>query len=142
MTDLIHEIDGTREVFDWCHDHPGIDYVLDKGIDQTLAHEQAMVQQIIDRFADDERFTVYGTRDAKKRVGTISLNIEGFDAPDVGSILDDSFEIAVRPGLHCAPYIHRQLGTFPDGAVRISPGAFNTDEQLATLIDALDQIAG
>jgi len=120
----------------------GIDHVLDTGMDKTLAHEQAMVRQLIDRFTDDERFAVYGTRDASKRVGTLSLNVVGFDAPDVGSILDDSFEIAVRPGLHCSPYIHRELGTFPDGAVRISPGAFNTQEDVDTLIDALDQIAG
>ncbi len=120
----------------------GIDYVNQHDMAQTLVHEQAMVQKLIDRFADDERFTVYGTRDASKRVGTFSLNINGFDAPDVGSILDDSFNIATRPGLHCAPYTHRRLGTFPDGAVRISPGAFNTEEQLDKLIDALDQIAG
>jgi len=120
----------------------GIDYVNKQGLGATLAHEQQMVQSLIDRFVDDERFTVYGTRDAKRRVGTLSLNINGFDAPDVGSILDDSFQIAVRPGLHCAPYTHQRLGTFPDGAVRVSPGAFNTTEQLDQVIDALDQIAG
>jgi cysteine desulfurase / selenocysteine lyase len=120
----------------------GVDYVNQQGIGKALAHEQQMVQTLIDRFADDERFTVYGTRDAKRRVGTVSLNITGYDAPDVGSILDDSFQIAVRPGLHCAPYTHRRLGTFPDGAVRISPGAFNTGDELARLLDALDQIAG
>ncbi|NBC10453.1 MAG: aminotransferase class V-fold PLP-dependent enzyme [Planctomycetes bacterium] len=120
----------------------GIDYVLEHGMDNTLAHEQAMVAALIERFADDERFTIYGTRDATKRVGTLCLNIADYDAPDVGSILDDSFEIAVRPGLHCSPYAHRALGTFPDGAVRISPGPFNTQEQLDQLIEALDQIAG
>ncbi len=120
----------------------GIDHVLQHGMDNTLAHEQAMVRAILERFAGDERFTIYGTRDASKRVGTISLNIVGYDAPDVGSILDDSFEIAVRPGLHCSPYAHRALGTFPDGAVRISPGPFNTQDQLDQLIEALDQIAG
>ncbi len=120
----------------------GIDYVNQHGMDATLRHEQAMVQTIIDRFKEDERFIIYGTRDASRRVGTVSLNIQGFDAPDVGSILDDSFNIAVRPGLHCAPYTHRRLGTFPDGAVRISPGPFNTDEHLDQLLDALDQIAG
>ncbi len=120
----------------------GVEYVNQQGIGKALAHEQAMVQTLIDRFADDERFTVFGTRDAKRRVGTLSLNITGYDAPDVGSILDDSFQIAVRPGLHCAPYTHRRLGTFPDGAVRVSPGAFNTDEQINQLIEALDQIAG
>ena len=60
----------------------------------------------------------------------------------MGTILDDSFDIAVRPGLHCAPYAHKQVGTFPAGSVRISPGAFNTNEELDQLLDALDQIAG
>jgi selenocysteine lyase/cysteine desulfurase len=120
----------------------GLDYVLGHDMTQSLAHEQAMVKAIIDRFGGDGRFTIYGCQDASRRVGTLSLNIQGYDAPDVGSILDDSFQIAVRPGLHCSPYVHRQQGTFPDGMVRISPGVFNTQEQLDTLIDALDQIAG
>ncbi len=119
-----------------------MDYLAEHPIDQHLQHEQAMCAKIIDRFGDDERFVIYGPKDASRCVGTLSLNVVGFDAPDVGSILDDSFEIAVRPGLHCAPYTHRQLDTFPDGMVRISPGAFNTDDELDQLIEALDQVAG
>jgi len=120
----------------------GIDHVLERGMGNTLAHEQALIAALIERFSDDPRFTIYGTHDASKRVGTLSLNLADYEASDVGSILDDSFEIAVRPGLHCSPYAHRALGTFPDGAVRISPGPFNTAEQLDQLIEALDQIAG
>lgn len=120
----------------------GLDHVLAHDPAATLAHEQKMVAAILDRFGSDERFTFYGSRDASRRVGTLSLNIRGYEAPDVGSILDDSFEIAVRPGLHCSPYIHRRLGTFPNGAVRISPGPFNTDADLAALLDALEQVAG
>jgi len=120
----------------------GLDYLEQRPMADVLAHEQAMVRAVIDRFADDERFTVYGTPDASKRVGTVSLNIVGYEPADVGSILDDSFEIAVRPGLHCAPYAHRRFDTFPAGAVRISPGPFNTDEQLRQLLDALNEIAG
>lgn len=120
----------------------GVDYVLEKGMGNIRKHEQSMVQTIIDRFKTDERFTIYGTHDAGKRVGTLCLNINGYEPSDVGSILDDSFDIAVRPGLHCAPYAHKHVGTFPTGSVRISPGAFNTDEELDQLIDALDQIAG
>lgn len=120
----------------------GVDYVQAHDMAATLRHEQQMIAAILDRFGHDTRFTIYGSRDASRRVGTLSLNIAGYEAPDVGSILDDSFEIAVRPGLHCAPYIHRRLGTFPGGAVRISPGPFNTDQELAALLDALDQVAG
>jgi selenocysteine lyase/cysteine desulfurase len=108
----------------------------------TLAHEQAMVRTIIDTLDDDGRFTVYGTRDANKRVGTVSINIAGYEATDVASILDDSFDTAVRSGLHCAPYCHKAIGTFPGGAVRISPGPFNTDDEVAALLEALRQIAG
>ncbi len=101
-----------------------------------------MVGKLMDRLGDDARFTLYGCLDPAKHVGALSLNVAGYEASDAGSILDDSFEIAVRPGLHCAPYCHRRLGTFPSGTLRISPGPFNTDAELNALIEALDQIAG
>lgn len=119
----------------------GIDYVNTKPLADTLAHEQALVQQVIDFVGSDDRFTLYGNTDAKSRVGTVTFNVKDMDAPDIGSILDDSFEIAIRPGLHCAPYAHRRFGTFPTGSIRVSPGAFTTGDEVAQLIDALDQIA-
>lgn len=118
-----------------------IDYVTSHDMDATLAHEQALVKRIIDRFSDDARFQFIGSLDAAKHVGTVSFNVEGYEASDVGSILDDSFEIAVRPGLHCAPYLHHRFGTHPSGAVRISPGVFNTEADVDTLLDALDEMA-
>ncbi len=119
-----------------------LDFINAPPLAKTLAHEQAMVAALIERFGSDRRFTIYGTPDATRRVGTLSLNIEGYEPSDAGSILDGNFDIAARPGLHCSPYMHRQMGTFPSGALRISPGPFNTDAELAQLIDALDQIAG
>jgi selenocysteine lyase/cysteine desulfurase len=116
-------------------------YVAGQPAGRLLAHEQAMVRAILGRFGGDKRFSIYGSPDPTRRVGTVALNIQGYEAADVGAILDDSFDIAVRPGLHCAPYIHRRLGTYPHGAVRISPGAFNTDTELAALLEALEQIA-
>jgi len=119
----------------------GLNYLDTHPMGELLKHEQHMVQTIIDAVHSDDRFTLYGTTDATQRVGTVAFNMQGYEAPDVGSILDDSFTIAVRPGLHCAPYCHKRMNTFPSGAVRVSPGVFNTDEELATLLDALKQIA-
>ncbi len=119
----------------------GLDWVNAHDMALTLAHEQGMVRAILEQFGSDERFTFYGPRDASKRVGTLSFTVRGYEPSDVGSILDDSFNIAVRPGLHCSPYVHRQMGTFPSGAVRISPGPFNTEEDLAALLDAMAQLA-
>ncbi|MEM7626771.1 MAG: aminotransferase class V-fold PLP-dependent enzyme [Planctomycetota bacterium] len=119
----------------------GIDHVLAGSMADVLAHEQALCAKLIDSVRDDERFSVLGTLDPSARVGTVSINVRDMDAPDVGSILDDSFEIAVRPGLHCSPYAHQRFATFPDGAVRVSPGAFSTEDEMDQLIEALDQIA-
>jgi len=73
-------------------------------------------------------------------VGTLSFRSESLPAAEIGGILDQSFDIAVRPGLHCAPYIHRSLGTFPDGTVRVSPGPFNTEDDVDCLVRALAEI--
>jgi cysteine desulfurase family protein len=119
----------------------GIDHVNKTPLADTLAHEQQLVQQLIDMVDPDDRFTLYGNTDAKSRVGTVTFNVNDMDAPDIGSILDDSFEIAIRPGLHCSPYAHRRFGTFPSGSIRVSPGAFSTADEVTQLLEALDQIA-
>jgi selenocysteine lyase/cysteine desulfurase len=79
---------------------------------------------------------------AANRVGTISFNIAGYTPQEAAAILDESFHIAVRSGLHCAPYAHKGIGTFPDGAIRVSPGHFNNAEEVAALLEALGQLAG
>ena len=73
------------------------------------------------------------------RVGTLSFKRSRWPA-ELGGILDQSFDIAVRPGLHCAPYIHRSLGTFPDGLVRASVGPFNTADDVDHLANAVKEI--
>ena len=83
---------------------------------------------------------MFGHRDMSRRVGTLSFRSEALPAAEIGGILDQAFDIAIRPGLHCAPYIHRAIGTFPEGAVRVSPGPFNTAEDIDTLADALAEI--
>ncbi len=121
-----------------------VNYVRAHDPAMTLAHERAMVQKIVDTLRDNPKIKIYGPSGsdaAANRVGTLSFNIEGYTPQEAGSILDESFSIAVRPGLHCSPYAHRTIGTFPDGAIRVSPGHFNTDEQLSTLLDALQQLA-
>ena len=56
------------------------------------------------------------------------------------AILDQAFDIKVRAGLHCAPVAHKTLGTFPWGTVRLSPGYFNTMEEIDVTIKAIEKI--
>ena len=71
----------------------------------------------------------------------VSLNIEGYEPGEVGTLLDQAFNIKVRTGLHCAPAAHRTIGTYPLGTVRLSPGYFNTIEEMELTLKALKEIS-
>jgi selenocysteine lyase/cysteine desulfurase len=86
-------------------------------------------------------FQVFGHREPARRVGTLSFRCDSLPAAELGGILDQAFDVAVRPGLHCAPYVHRALGTFPEGLVRVSPGPFSTAADIDHLLGALGEIA-
>jgi cysteine desulfurase / selenocysteine lyase len=119
----------------------GIQYVLKEGMERIRAHEVGLTERLRRRLDELPSFEVFGHRDSAKQIGTVSFRSEALPAAELGGILDQAFEIAIRPGLHCAPYIHRSLGTFPDGTVRVSPGAFNTEQDIDALARALAEIA-
>lgn len=106
----------------------------------ALARERALAECFVRHFADHPQLVFYGPMDFSRRVAVLAFNVVGLDAPVVGAILDSSFGIAVRCGLHCAPLIHQRLGTAPQGCVRASFGPLNTQADADALIDAVGQI--
>src|SRR5262249_20227984 len=120
----------------------GIQYVEERGLDDIHRHEVGLVERLWRRLAEIDGITVYGHRDHARRVGTLSFRSEALPAAELGGILDQAFDIAIRPGLHCAPYVHKALGTFPGGLVRVSPGPFNTAEDVDRLADAVAEVVG
>jgi cysteine desulfurase family protein len=118
----------------------GVKYVTDQGLDKIRAHEVKLTERLSRRLDEIGGFEVFGHRDPEKRVGTLSFRSEALPAAELGGILDQAFDIAIRPGLHCAPYIHRSIGSFPEGAVRVSPGPFNTEADIDQLAKALSEI--
>ncbi len=119
----------------------GIKFCINEGIDSIREHERKLTSRLMNALKTDDRFKIYGGLDENRKVGILSINIKGLKPSEVGAILDNSFNIAVRPGMHCAPHIHRECGTFPDGMVRISPGYFNTMEEIEETIAVLKKIA-
>jgi len=118
----------------------GLKYVLEQGLERVHAHEVELTQRLWGRLEEMGGYEVFGHRDMARHVGTLSFRTESLPAAELGGILDQAFNVAVRPGLHCAPYIHRSLGTFPDGTVRVSPGPFNTKDDIDHLTRALSEI--
>jgi cysteine desulfurase / selenocysteine lyase len=119
----------------------GIKFVMERGLENIHKHEVDLIARLHRRLAEMPGFQTFGHGDWSRRVGTLSFRCETLPATEIGGILDQAFEIAIRPGLHCAPYIHRSLKTFPEGTVRVSPGLFNSAEDIDHLTKALAEIA-
>jgi cysteine desulfurase family protein len=125
----------------------GVAWVADRGAEANRLHEVELLQKVVDWVEGQGKadgWKIAGRWDPKTHVGALSLitpNLEDLHPQTLADMLDTSFEIAVRPGLHCSPYIHRTLGTFPDGTLRLSPGPFTTAEEIDTFLNALTEIS-
>jgi cysteine desulfurase family protein len=142
-TDFPHHLEGgTPNVLGVVGLVAGLDFVEERGVETIRRHEIELCDRLRAGLADRPEFEVFGHADPARRVGALSFRCEVLPAPELAGLLDEKFDIAVRPGLHCAPYVHGALGTRPDGLVRISPGPFNTEADIDRLLDALEQVAG
>lgn len=108
---------------------------------KALAHVRRLVGRFIESVADVSSVRILGTKDLNRRTNALSFLMDGYAPNDVAAILDESFGIAMRAGMNCVPYLHKQLGTAPDGAIRISPGPYNTEEEIDQAASAIRQIA-
>jgi selenocysteine lyase/cysteine desulfurase len=118
----------------------GVKFVAEQGLAKIHQHEVDLIERLWKRLDEIGGYQVFGHRDMSRRVGTLSFRSESLPAAEIGGILDQAFGIAIRPGLHCAPYVHRSIGTFPDGTVRVSTGPFNTVDDIDTVANALAEI--
>jgi len=118
----------------------GINFIKDTGINNIRLHEQELVRYFTEGVREIENVTIYGTGDIAKQAPVISINIGDAGSSEISYILDQTFDIATRSGLHCAPLAHKTLGTLEQGTVRFSFGYFNTKEQINAALDAVKHI--
>lgn len=119
----------------------GVEFILEEGLDRVREHECALVAQLIEGLRPIPGMRLYGPLAPRFHGGALSFNIDGVDPAELGFLLDHQHGICCRVGLHCAPDAHRTIGTFPRGTVRVSPGYFNTSEDVDHLVSAVVAIA-
>lgn len=121
----------------------GLAWLQERTVAEVARHERDLTGRLLAGFAEIPGITVYGPSIDEPRVGVVSLNLDGCDPQELSAILDQSFGIEARAGLHCAPGAHRALGSFAvGGTLRLSVGPFTTDADIDAAIAALGQIAG
>jgi cysteine desulfurase / selenocysteine lyase len=119
----------------------GVRFIMDEGVERIREHETGLIGALTAGLRSIDGVTVYGTSDPAKRASAVSFNVSDMDPAEVGNRLDSEYGIAVRVGIHCAPDAHRTMGSFPRGAVRMSPGYFNTPAEIEAAVDAVRKIA-
>lgn len=119
----------------------GIEFILDKGITYIREHEEGLTDMLLEGLKGIEGVEIYGPRDAKLQAGVVSINVLNGDAGEISYILDRSYDIATRSGLHCSPLAHKTIGTLERGALRLSIGPFNDREDIETVIKAIHEIS-
>lgn len=118
----------------------GVHFINSTGVDQIHAKETRLLRMFYDGIKDIERVKVYGDFSTDCRLPVISLNVEGLTSSELAEMLWEGYSIATRASSHCAPLIHKRLGTANRGMVRFSFSYFNTEEEIQTGIAALREI--
>jgi cysteine desulfurase family protein len=136
----------------------GVHFVEERGLANIAAHERALAARLAEKISQGGRVRILaapegtplarGTRASEgpgpvlAQTGLVAFTIDGYRPQEAAAVLDESFGIALRSGLHCAPYIHQRWGLAPDGTLRATPGPFTTEEEIDRAAEAILAIAG
>lgn len=115
------------------------EYVAKIGTDVIGAYEEELISALEERLRNMDFVRLYGPAPEKK-TGITLLNVDGFSAEEITSVLNSRYGIAVRGGYHCAGLAHKSIGTWETGAVRVSVGPYNTLRDVYALADAIWEI--
>ena len=110
------------------------------GLENIQKKEAALMLYFYDKVSKIPGITIYGDFSLRARCPIVSLNINRLDSAVAGDELFNTYGISVRTGAHCAPLMHKALGTTEQGAVRFSFSQFNTKEEIDKAIDALKEL--
>ena len=118
-----------------------LNWLKDTGIKNIAEKEKLTGEYLLERLLMFDDLILSGRHDMNHRVSVFAFNVREID----NGILADELSRAgfeTRPGLHCAPSAHKTLNTFPQGALRVSPGYFNSRDDIDAFIDALKTAIG
>lgn len=121
--------------------HAALGYIEEHGIDAIRKREQELMRRFYEGVKDIENVTVYGDFDTMDRCAIVTLNIGDYDSSEVSDELLTGYGISTRSGGHCAPLMHKALGTVEQGAVRFSFSHYNTDEEVDAAVKAVRELA-
>ena len=105
-------------------------YLLETGLPAIREKEQNLMKTFYEAVREIPGITVYGDFTSFSRCAIVALNVRDYDSGEVSDALSEKYGIATRPGAHCAPLMHKALGTVEQGAVRFSFSHYNPEKEI------------
>lgn len=119
----------------------GVKFVRDEGTEKIRQYEMSLTSRFLKGAEKIKGLRIYGPAELYERAPVVAFSLEGKNSGQVGTVLDQQYNIACRAGLHCAPDAHKTLGTFENKLVRFSFSYFNKEEEVDFAIRSLAEIA-
>ena len=118
-----------------------VTYLEETGLNVIREKEQSLMRRFYEGIFAIPGIKVYGDFSTNDRAAIVSFNIGDYDSSEVSDELNVEYGIVTRPGAHCAPLMHKALGTVEQGAVRFSFSHYNTEEEVDAAIRAVEELA-
>ena len=118
----------------------GVEFIQKTGVKKIREHEQQLGKAFLEGLKKIPEIKIIGPADLKEQVPTFSITAGDRDLGQLSFELDEKYNVMTRSGLHCAPFAHKTLGTFPAGSLRFSIGYFNTMQEIEYSLKALNDI--
>jgi cysteine desulfurase family protein len=118
----------------------GLDFIQSTGMDTIHRKKEQCIELIYSELKTIPGIRIHGKDGDRYDSSVLSFEIEGMALNDVVYMLEHSFDIIIRGGLHCAPLVHQALGTYPKGTLRVSPSYFTSEKETGIFIDAIKRI--
>lgn len=120
----------------------GVEWILEQGVESLFKHERELIRTFVENLGNIEGLSYFGPRGVRDRVGVFSVRVDGIEPLTLSKWLEDQFGVLSRSGIHCAPLMHRTIGTLETGGTtRLSVGPFTSVQDVKFACDALAQIA-
>ncbi len=117
------------------------EYIMKTGMENLRERELFLAREFYEGVREIPGVRIYGDFSSRERCAIVSLNIRDHDSSEIADILSADYGIAVRPGGHCAPLMHKALGTVSQGAVRFSFSCMNTEKETDLAVRAVRELA-
>jgi cysteine desulfurase family protein len=120
----------------------GVRWLRERGVEEVARHERGLVETFLGAIGSVDGLEFYGPQGVAGRIGVFSVRLDGLEPHELSSLLESDFGLLTRSGIHCAPWVHRALGTLDaGGTTRLSFGPFVSKQDVRFAADAVAQVA-